>query len=379
MDRLSRSQKDTLYLIEDVFIPNDVAFISIQESFNTNTPFGRAMIGILSVFAQLERENIFERTRSGMQKRVEAGFWPGGGHAPFGYDYDNQRGILVPNNDAEKVRYLYDQYLAGKSLQQIADDLGLKYEKVAYNILTRKTNAGYITYNDTEYRGLHEPIVSLSTYEAAMKLLQQRANKKLVTRTDHLLTGLLVCGVCGAKMRYQKWGPNKWKIVCYSRQKSKQYLVKDPNCDNEYVSAETIERGVLDAVFSASRKYASDTEKVITSLSADELLKQQHEQESKKLKRLYTLYSVSDDDILLETIAEVQKSLRDIETKLADETAKQELQKEAIGQVKRLSSVVDLWPHMDTKEQRAILCDIVHSIKITHGVTEIHLNAEKSE
>ena len=32
LDRLSRSQKDTLYLIEDVFIPNNVAFISISES-----------------------------------------------------------------------------------------------------------------------------------------------------------------------------------------------------------------------------------------------------------------------------------------------------------------------------------------------------------
>ena len=58
LDRLSRSQKDTLYLIEDVFIPNDVDFISLNESIDTSTPYGRAMIGILSAFAQLERENI---------------------------------------------------------------------------------------------------------------------------------------------------------------------------------------------------------------------------------------------------------------------------------------------------------------------------------
>ena len=97
LDRLSRSQKDTLYLIEDVFLPHNVAFISMGESFNTATPFGRAVVGILSVFAQLERENIFERTRSGMQKRVELGYWPGGGRTPFGYDYDETQGILVPS------------------------------------------------------------------------------------------------------------------------------------------------------------------------------------------------------------------------------------------------------------------------------------------
>ncbi|MDS2370274.1 recombinase family protein, partial [Streptococcus pneumoniae] len=56
LDRLSRSQKDTLHLIEDVFIKNGIEFLSLQENFDTSTPFGKAMIGLLSVFAQLERE-----------------------------------------------------------------------------------------------------------------------------------------------------------------------------------------------------------------------------------------------------------------------------------------------------------------------------------
>ena len=64
LDRLSRSQKDTLYLIEDVFLPNEVDFISLNESIDTSTPYGRAMIGILSAFAQLERENIYLRRKS---------------------------------------------------------------------------------------------------------------------------------------------------------------------------------------------------------------------------------------------------------------------------------------------------------------------------
>ena len=83
LDRLSRSQKDTLYLIEDVFAPHSVDFVSINENIDTGTPYGRAMIGILSAFAQLERENIFLRTRMGMVERVRQGFWPGGGKIPF--------------------------------------------------------------------------------------------------------------------------------------------------------------------------------------------------------------------------------------------------------------------------------------------------------
>lgn len=79
LDRLSRSQKDTLYLIEDVFLPHNVDFVSIRETLDTSTPYGRAMIGILSAFAQLERENIRERTRMGMKERVRNGLWMGGG------------------------------------------------------------------------------------------------------------------------------------------------------------------------------------------------------------------------------------------------------------------------------------------------------------
>ena len=101
LDRLSRSQKDTLYLIEDVFNPAGVTFISMNENMDTSTPIGRAMLGIMSAFAQLERETIRERTRMGMQERVKNGYWPGGGRIPFGYDYDRERGILVPNQDAE--------------------------------------------------------------------------------------------------------------------------------------------------------------------------------------------------------------------------------------------------------------------------------------
>ena len=70
LDRLSRSQKDTLYLIEDILNPHEVLCISLNESMDTGSPMGRLMLGILSAFAQLERENIRERTRMGLAERV---------------------------------------------------------------------------------------------------------------------------------------------------------------------------------------------------------------------------------------------------------------------------------------------------------------------
>ena len=84
LDRLSRSQKDTLHLIEDVLLSNGCDFVSMNENFDTSTPFGKAMIGILAVFAQLEREQIKERMQMGKDARAKQGLFHGSANNPIG-------------------------------------------------------------------------------------------------------------------------------------------------------------------------------------------------------------------------------------------------------------------------------------------------------
>lgn len=372
LDRLSRSQKDTLHLIEDVMIPANVAFISILESFNTDTPFGRAMVGILSVFAQLERENIFERTRGGMQKRVEKGYWPGGGRTPYGYDYDPAQGILVPNEKAEMVRHIYDRYLAGAGMQAIADELDLKYERVVYNIITRKSNAGYIVYNGEEYKGRHEAIVSIETYTQAMQLLANRSEAKLVTKTAHLLTGFCYCGKCGAKMRYMKWGKAGYKLVCYSQQRSKQYLVKDPNCDVPAPFAEDVEAGVIQTLFAVSQETLA-AQKSVRSDSITKMLQDQLNKAETKLRRLYGLYGDSGDSCLLDTINKTKADIERLNISLADEHAKEKLVHTTLNTYRQLEGIQDAWPQMSTQEKRAVLASVIDRITISADYTDIKL------
>lgn len=372
LDRLSRSQKDTLHLIEDIMIPANVAFISILESFNTDTPFGRAMVGILSVFAQLERENIFERTRGGMQKRVEKGYWPGGGRTPYGYDYDPAQGILVPNGEAEMVRHIYDRYLAGVGMQTIADELDLKYERVVYNIITRKSNAGYIVYNGEEYKGLHEPIVSIETYTQAMQLLANRSEAKLVTKTDHLLTGFCYCGRCGAKMRYMKWGKAGYKLVCYSQQRSKQYLVKDPNCDVPAPFAEDVEAGVIQTLFAVSQEKLA-AQKSVQSDRITDMLQEQLNKAEVKLRRLYGLYGDSGDSYLLDTIHKTKADIERLNTSLADEQAKENAVRTTLNTYRQLEGIQDAWPQMSIQEKRAVLASVIDRITISADYTDVKL------
>ncbi len=372
LDRLSRSQKDTLYLIEDVFNPAGVTFISMNENMDTSTPIGRAMLGIMSAFAQLERETIRERTRLGMQERVKNGYWPGGGRIPFGYDYDKTQGILVPNGDADTVRRAYDLYLAGYSTDRIAEMLGLRYEHLALQILKRKTNAGYIVYNGQEYKGRHEPIISLETYEKTMAAMQARSRKP-VSGGGYLLTGLLVCGRCGAKMRYQKWGKTDCKIVCYSADKSKRHLIRDPDCKNKRHSAWEIEEIVLEDLFSLSvKKDAPEkrTENVV------EILQNQENAAKTKLRRLYDLYGDSGDEMLLEAISAQKKTLETLAARIRDE---QDVEKKAaeISRARReIREIRESWPLLSMREKKNVVRSCVEKIVITDDTVDVYYTFE---
>lgn len=371
LDRLSRSQKDALYLIEDVFNPHGVAFTSMNENMDTSTPMGRLMLGILAAFAQLERENIKERTRMGMKERVKSGLWMGGGKIPFGYDYNKKSGILVPNEDAAKVRLIYDLYLQGYAAQNIATMLGLTYEKLVMQILTRKTNMGMIVYNNEEYVGLHEAIISPEVYAQTMEMMACRSVNKTPT-TNYLLTGLVYCGKCGAKMRYQKWGKAGVKLCCYSRQKSKPYLVHDPNCDNENVWAGEVEDiVVLDLKKLNIAREESDTYsgKKLTVL---DMLMQQYEICSGKIKKLYNLYAKSSDEILLDTINENKQELMEIKEKMEAQKVRSTANAKK-GEIKEMAkNLSQMWDHMTIAEQQQIVRSCISKIAITDNVVSIY-------
>jgi site-specific DNA recombinase len=370
LDRLSRSQKDTLYLIEDVFNPHGVDFFSLNESMDTSTPLGRLMLGILSAFAQLERENIRERTRMGMKERVKSGLWMGGGRIPFGYDYDREHGVLVLNKDAETVKQIYALYLEGYSCSRIAQMLGLKYEKLVLQILIRKSNAGYICYNGEEYLGQHEPAVSLETYQRAMDYMAERSNKR-VSESNYLLTGLLCCGKCGAKMRYQKWGKQDCKIVCYSQDRNKPHLVKDPHCDNARHWASEIEALLTRDLFSFAVRQRELPDERETAQNVLSILDVQHKELSKKIKRLYGLYSDHGDELLLEAIGELRKQLEDVQRQITREHESSAISEKYLTVQKTLATLEEAWAYMSAQERKKVVRSCVERVVITENKVEV--------
>ena len=115
LDRFSRSIADFGRLWE-VLKKYNVEFVSINETFDTTTPMGRAMLNIIMVFAQLERETTAERVRDNYYQRFKLGAWPGG-PAPFGFSIGRMHGregrpipTLIANEYACIVERIFHSY-----------------------------------------------------------------------------------------------------------------------------------------------------------------------------------------------------------------------------------------------------------------------------
>lgn len=269
LDRLSRSQKDTLHMIEDIFLDHDRDFVSMSENFDTSTPLGRAMIGILSVFAQLEREQIRERMTMGRTERAKSGLWQGGGWIPIGYDYVD--GKLVPNPiRAAAVRDIYDLFLSGTPITSIKLTVNKKYalnlsDTTVHSMLSHRLYVGDIVWMGNIYKGQHEPLVDMVTFSRAQKFLHSRAriaaSKPDPFKPRTLLGGLLFCENCGArylaKGNYSGHGDRRVYrpyYMCYSRAKTNKHMVVDPNCRNPAYAVVSLNKKIIDEI----RRIASD-------------------------------------------------------------------------------------------------------------------------
>lgn len=213
LDRLSRSQRDTLYMIEDIFLKNNVDFISMTENFDTSTPLGRAMIGILSVFAQLEREQIKERMAMGNVARAASGLWRGGSGAPIGYDYVDGR-LVINEYEALQIKVIFELFLAGNTFHGIQAELqhrgytnkygSWKNASIISKVLQNSTYIGKVRYAGKEYEGKHPVIIPPQTWDAAQSRLREvlrglSDHQKSPFKATKLLTGLIWCGDCGAR------------------------------------------------------------------------------------------------------------------------------------------------------------------------------------
>ena len=231
-------------------------------SFNRNSEM---VLNMMATVAEHESRSISKNIRWALDKRAEQGIRNYGNNRVLGYDEVD--GVLVPNESAWVVRYMYEQSAAGVGIPSIINELkkmGVKtmrgkdsfcvktleiilrnelykgdklIQKAApVNLYTKKPDES-INYNSYYIEDDHEPIVSKELWQKVQDRLDSYSKHK--TQGSYFLKGKVYCGECGCPMRrisylYHNVRQKVWQ--CSDRFKGK----KGNGCNNEIISEEDL-------------------------------------------------------------------------------------------------------------------------------------------
>ena len=273
VDRLSRSLLDFTRMLS-VFEKHKVSFVAVTQQFNTSTSLGRLTLNILLSFAQFERELIGERTRDKMSAARRKGKWVGGCPV-LGYDVDPGGGRLVVNEEeAERVRAIFALFEEHRSALTTLAEIERRGWRLkswtrksgqfraggpfALNslrrLLTNILYTGAIRHKGQSYPGEHAAILAPGTWERVQNLITHRAAfARGRSRNKHLalLSGLLYCESCAARMVYSYSGKNDRRYpyyVCLNAQRRGWAA-----CPAKSLPARGIEESVLGRIREAQR------------------------------------------------------------------------------------------------------------------------------
>lgn len=122
IDRFARKLSVLVKVIE-FFETHKIKMLSANESIDTSTAFGRAVLGIIGVIAELEIETFKQRSSDGRKQAIRQGVFMGES-PPFGYIKNPEKTLDILEPEAEVVRNIYRMFIRElMSPQQIADQL----------------------------------------------------------------------------------------------------------------------------------------------------------------------------------------------------------------------------------------------------------------
>ena len=305
--KLDRFFRKTIFLLEAIekLRSYKVGFISAKEpQVDTTSSMGNFMIGLLGIVAEMERNNILERTSAGKQAAAKAGKWVGGRVEPYGYVVDPEtKKMTIHKEEAKVVREIFDWFVnermttyqiqqrvnqkniptkSDKKEQELKKRGKLKKsfrtknaqnfwnESTIRKILRQDAYTGTYyygkksTYKDPvtkkskERKNPRETWIPISCPQIIDKMIHQKAKKLLLenealakrnSQNDYLLSGKVFCGVCNSsysaytKKKFRQQGGSKMIVGEYANYrclKSNQSKTETV-CENRQISGSILE------------------------------------------------------------------------------------------------------------------------------------------
>jgi len=203
MDRIHRNSKNFMIMMEDLEKWGK-KFTSMNESLDTSTAVGRFVVDIIQRIAQLESEQIGERTYMGMRQKAESSKRFIGFNVPFGYRLKDGKLVQI-EEEACHVRSAFSLFLNGQTLDWIAWNFNKNLVRTRRDgiwsvwsisrMLHNPFYAGFLRWDGLLIPSDHEPAVSKEIFNVVQLMIASKVKNpghkkfiRLPERTDNVYT-----------------------------------------------------------------------------------------------------------------------------------------------------------------------------------------------
>lgn len=174
LSRISRSVKDMANML-DKFQKNNIRFISLKENIDTEQATGKLLIYVISICAEIERDNISEFVKMAKKQQFESGKVTA--KKVLGYDIVNKQ-LVVNKKEANIIKFIFETYNKTHNYYrtaQICNMKGFKGKKgqefhasSIKTIIQNQIYCGFNNFHNQETKkGNHEAIITKYLYNKA--------------------------------------------------------------------------------------------------------------------------------------------------------------------------------------------------------------------
>ncbi len=336
-DRFARSRHDSA-VNKAILSRNGVKVISATEQIS-DTPEGIILEGMLESFAEYYSAELSQKVRRGRKESRIKGLFVGG-RKPFGYCVEDKV-VKINEKQAEIVRQVYNDYISGMRLKDIAGKLnkqGIKTNNGKdFNInqvsrmLRSPFYCGKVYADDTVYTNIYPPIIDEELFDKVNKSLQ--TGKKTAAQKKapipFILSGKLVCGKCKANMTGDS-GTGRNGVHYYYKCVNRK---RKHSCDKKSVEKDYIENYVVSVTkeFLKNNKQLKELSQMVADvfndyIGKDVVLNSLNAQMSEIDRKLNNMANAIANGIFSKTtnqkLNELEQEKENLEIKIAQQQAK---------------------------------------------------------
>jgi DNA invertase Pin-like site-specific DNA recombinase len=251
LDRFSRNKYE-MAMHKKQLRDYGVKLVSAMENI-PDTPEGIILESLLEGMAEYYSAELSQKVRRGLNESRQKGNFTGG-YLIYGYKVVNKK-VVIDEDKAEAVRYIYQRYAEGAHVKDIIVELTEKgiYNRgkpfarnTVYHILANEKYSGVYHYNNETFTDIYPQIVPTPVFE---KIQASIANNKYGKRDEnmpYLLRNKIVCGYCGKPITAESGTCHNKSINQYYKCSGKKRGLN--NCAKKPIRKELIENTIVTAV-----------------------------------------------------------------------------------------------------------------------------------